>query len=110
MQRPSVSEATRAEYDQIAERLAAQAGVKAGQMMGMPMLYLDGKAVAGLFGDAMIFKLDGDAHAAALARRGATLFDPSGMGRPMKAWVQVPTDDAQAWPGLADEALAARLR
>ena len=37
----------------------------------------------------MVFKLEGDDHAQALALPGAQLFDPMG-GRPMKAWVQVP--------------------
>jgi hypothetical protein len=105
--RPSVSDESRAEYDRIAERLALEAGAKAGKMMGMPTLFNDGKAFAGLFGDAMVFKLDGHAHARALDLPGATLFDPSGMGRPMKAWVQVPLPVASEWPSLAGVALEA---
>ena len=107
MNRPGASEASRLEYDRIAERLAVEAGVKPGQMMGMPTLFFGGKAFAGLFGEAMIFKLEGEAHAAALASPGASLFDPSGMGRPMKAWVQVPSDLAAEWPRLANLALEA---
>ena len=107
MDRPIVSEASRRAYVRIADRLTAEAEVKAGQMMGMPMLYTGGKAFAGLFGDGMVFKLEGDAHAAALAEPGATLFDPSGMGRPMKAWVRVPVEEAAKWPRLASQALAA---
>ena len=107
MDRPSTSEATRREFDRIAEGLAEEAGAKSGQMMGMPTLYLGGKAFAGLFGEAMVFKLEGEAHAAALAYHGASLFDPSAMGRPMKAWVQVPAEDASEWPRLAAQALEA---
>jgi hypothetical protein len=70
-------------------------------MMGMPTLYLGGKAFAGLWGDAMVFKLEGDDHGAALRLEGAALFDPSGMGRPMKAWVKVPVAHAAEWPRLA---------
>ena len=40
----------------------------------------------------------------ALALSGAHLFDPSGT-RPMKEWVVVPSDHADAWLGLAREAL-----
>jgi hypothetical protein len=49
----------------------------------------------------MVFKLEGEAHATALALPGAMLFDPSGMGRPMKAWVRVPLEQASQWPRLA---------
>ena len=76
-------------------------------MMGMPTLFAGGKGFAGLYGDSMVFKLDGAAHAAALALTGASLFDPSGMGRPMKAWVQVPLDHATQWPEFAGQALEA---
>jgi hypothetical protein len=41
---------------------------------------LDRKAFAGLYGDAMVFKLAGDAHAAARGLAGVELFDPSGSG------------------------------
>jgi hypothetical protein len=59
-------------------------------MFGMPTLKLNGKAIGGLWGDAMTFKLAPDAVAAALRLEGVQQFDPSGLGRPMKAWVVVP--------------------
>jgi hypothetical protein len=93
-------------YDGIGEDLAAM-GVERSAMFGMPALKHSGKAFAGLFGDAMVFKLDGDAHAGALRLRGAELFDPSGMGRPMKAWVVVPRAHLKAWPTLAEAAAQA---
>jgi len=34
------------------------------------------------------------------------LFDPSGMGRPFKDWVEVPASSAGAWPALAEAALS----
>lgn len=79
--------------------------MRAGQMMGMPTLFLETRAFAGLAGDAMVFKLEGESHAGALSRPGASLFDPSGVGRPMKAWVVVPLADEVVWPNLANEAL-----
>lgn len=105
MERLEISDATRREYDRIAQELTDGAGVKPGHMMGNPTLYVGGKAFAGLFGDAMIFKLAGEPHARALALPGASLFDPSGRGRPMKAWVQVPLAQTAAWPDLAEQAL-----
>jgi hypothetical protein len=51
------------------------------------------------------FKLSPDAHAEAFGLAGAELFDPSGKGRPMKEWVQVPVDHAQRWLGFARQAL-----
>jgi hypothetical protein len=99
--RPIASAEAQRQYALVAAQMAGAAGATAGKMMGMPTLYVAGKAFAGLFGDAMVFKLAGDEHAAALALTGATLFDPSGMGRPMKAWVQVPLEHASTWTGFA---------
>lgn len=104
MDRPTVSAAAREAYDRIASALEPT-GSTAGKMMGMPTLYASGKAFAGLYGDAMTFKLAEPDHAAALALQGAVLFDPSGMGRPMRAWVQVPSEHAAEWRRLAEAAL-----
>ena len=106
MDRPEAALDTVRHYEQVAARLAAQ-GVKASTMFGMPTLKLEGKALGGLYGDAMTFKLAGDALADALRLEGAHLFDPSGMGRPMKAWVVVPVAHAHEWERLAELALAA---
>jgi hypothetical protein len=106
MERPQASPATVRHYERVAARLAAVAGAKASSMFGMPTLKLDGKALAGLYGDAMTFKLAGEGHAEALRLSGAHLFDPSGMGRPMKAWVVVPVAHAEEWERLAALALA----
>jgi hypothetical protein len=109
--RPSVSPAVQRDYDRVVERVGQEPGVTAGKLFGMPALLLDRKAFAGLYGDAMVFKLSGDAHAAALELAGAELFDPSQLGRPMKAWVVVPAPHAGSWGGLAEQALeSARSR
>jgi len=104
MDRPTASADALDHYERTAAELAQTVGATPGRMMGMPTLYLGGKAFAGLFGDAMVFKLGGEEHTAALALQGAGLFDPSGMGRPMKAWVQVPLEQASDWPVLAASA------
>ena len=106
MDRPPVPPATTRRYDEIAAGLAEREGVKASSMFGMPTLKLDGKALAGVYGDSMIFKLSPKGVEEALRLDGAHLFDPSGKGRPMKAWVVVPPAHAAAWEQLALRALS----
>ncbi|RYY63290.1 MAG: hypothetical protein EOO12_12645 [Chitinophagaceae bacterium] len=74
-------------------------GAESGQLFGKPCFKKGGKAFTCFFQNEMVFKLTGPAHAGALAVPGAKLFDPSGKGRPMKEWVQVPP--AGDWEGLA---------
>jgi hypothetical protein len=105
MEATEMADDPRAEYDRIANDLAAEAGTVSSKMFGAPVLKTRGKAFAGMHGDYMIFKLRGAAHAEALALSGALLFDPSGMGRPMKEWVEVPFEHVERWPHLAREAL-----
>ena len=104
-ERRPASAATQRRYDEIAAGLEG-AGVKASSMFGMPTLKLNGKALGGLWGDAMTFKLAPEALADALSLPGAQRFDPSG-SRPMKAWVVVPLEQSGEWERLARLALAA---
>jgi hypothetical protein len=101
-----ISSATQRQYEEIAAGLEG-AGVKAISMFGMPTLKRNGKAIGGLWGDAMTFKLAPDALADALRLEGVQHFDPSGLGRPMKAWVVVPLAHSAEWERLAGLALAA---
>ena len=95
------SDEGRARFDLLAEELTAELDVQRASMFGMPSLKRrGGKAFAGLYGDDMVFKLDGEAHAQALALDGAHLFEPMA-GRPMKAWVQVPPVHEVRWGELA---------
>ena len=91
------------EYKSIAASLAAK-GVADSQMFGMPCLKIGGKAFAGFYENAMVFKLTGDAHESALSTKGAHLFDPMD-GRPMKEWVVVPAKLSKEWPQLANDAM-----
>lgn len=79
--------------------------VETSQMFGKPCLKFKEKAFAAFFKDQMVFKLQHEAHQAALSLKGATLFDPSGKGRPMKQWVQVPFEHQQKWLELTQEAI-----
>ncbi len=75
------------------------------QMFGKPCFKIDGKAFICFFQNEMVFKLSGDAHSDALSLDGAQLFDPSGKKRPMKEWVQVPSEYSDKWEIFAKEAM-----
>ena len=105
MKKPEpATKATQQKWEALAAGLATR-GVQLSGMFGMPALKFNGKAFGGLFGDAVVFKLQGDAHAKAIALQGAVLFDPSGMGRPMKEWVVLPAATHKSWDELAAAAL-----
>ena len=92
-------------YDEIAAELAATSPTRLSKMFGMPCLKNDnGKAFAGFYRGAMVFKLTTPHHAEALALAGAHLFDPSEQGHHMKEWVVVPVEHASKWLELAQEA------
>ena len=98
----------RSSYEGVASEIVSASPSTTGKMFGMPCLKNEnGKAFAGFYEDAMVFKLTGPAHAEALGLSGARLFDPMG-GRPMKEWVQVPAAHAERWAELAELALAGR--
>lgn len=82
------------------------AGAEQSQMFGKPCFKIKGKAFICFFRECMVFKLNGTAHQAALALKGAVLFDPSATGRAMKEWVQVPVAHKSKWPELAKAACA----
>jgi len=74
------------------------------QMFGKTCFKINGKAFVCFFQNEMVFKLSGDAHSEALKLSGSKLFDPSGKGRPMKEWVQVPGVHMEMWIQLAKKA------
>lgn len=75
------------------------------QLFGKPCFKINGKAFICFFQHEMVFKLTGDKHSEALSFDGSQLFDPSGKGRPMKEWVQVPYDYKEHWENFAQQAL-----
>lgn len=95
-----------AEFEAIAHTLhGAHRGIELSQMFGMPCIKNNGKAFAGLWGSYIVCKLSGVNHASALALSGSKLFDPSGMHRPMKQWVQISHVHVKQWPKYARNAL-----
>src|SRR5437762_2557307 len=97
--------AAQAKYASIADDLASRPNVERAKMFGMPVVKVNGNAFMGYFKDSMTFKLTGKAHGDALKVKGARLFDPSNMGRPMKEWVQIPAAQASKWKLFAQHAL-----
>lgn len=71
------------------------------QMFGKPCYKVNGKAFVCFFDNEMVFKLQGDMHDDALSSDASQLFDPSRKGRPMKEWVQVPSDYKEQWKRFA---------
>ncbi|MBX2803184.1 MAG: hypothetical protein KTR31_36225 [Myxococcales bacterium] len=93
-------------YEALVDSLREEHGaLTTGSLFGMPCVKHGGKAVLGAYDGGVVFKLGGDAHAEALALPGAVLFDPSGNGRPMKAWVVLGPDHEREWPRFAAAAL-----
>ena len=100
------SEARRERFDALVGELKNEMDILGASMFGMPSIRRrGGKAFDGLYGEDMVFKLEGDAHATALALEGSHLFEPM-EGRPMKAWVQVPPSHETQWADLARKAEA----
>ena len=64
----------------------------------------NGKSGVMFWREDMIFKLSGKDEEAALALKGAKLFDPMG-GRPMNGWVQVPNAHSAKWKKFAETAM-----
>ncbi|MFK8056864.1 MAG: hypothetical protein AB8F78_12145 [Saprospiraceae bacterium] len=76
-------------------------GATLGQLFGKPCFKTNGKAFVCFFENEMVFKLTGDNHSDALSLDGSKLFDPSGKGRAMKEWVQVPSEYKGSWEKFA---------
>ncbi|HEX9037653.1 MAG TPA: hypothetical protein VF808_11760 [Ktedonobacterales bacterium] len=91
-------------YESVVAEMIATSPATASKMFGMPCLKINGKAFAGMTEGAMVFKLAGESHGAALKLTGAHLFDPMG-GRPMKEWVVVPPAHSARWLALARDAM-----
>jgi hypothetical protein len=100
------TEAGIARFTALLDELSSERDVVKASMFGMPGIKRrGGKAFCGLYGDDMIFKLEGEDHTQALSLAGAHLFEPMA-GRPMKAWVQVPPEHESQYRELAHAAEA----
>ncbi len=104
---PNDKKASTPEYEAFVKRYTARhEEVVCGSLFGMPCLKVGKKAFAGSFDGGLALKL-GENVDAAMAIEGATAFDPSGKGRPMKGWAVVPASAKRRWSKFADQARAA---
>jgi len=93
-------------FTNIGEHLSEAEGTTSGQMFGKPCLKTSNKAFAAFFKGEMVFKL-GKREVDLLKDKytGAQNWDPSGKGRAMKDWLQVPAAYESDWQKLALQAL-----
>ncbi len=92
--------------EKIADQFSPEQEVEIGKWFGKPCLKSNKKVFVVLWGQELVFKLTGDAHAEAMEYPGAHLFDPRGKGHAMKEWVQVPTSDQKIIQQLSEQAFA----
>jgi hypothetical protein len=85
--------------------LQSDPAVTEGQMMGMPALKRGSKMFGGLSGVDLVLRIGRERVTELIESGRAKAFDPSGRGRPMKDWAQIPEPDDD-WPALAEEAEA----
>jgi hypothetical protein len=90
-------------YKHVVEQLLADPSVIEGQMMGMPALKAHGKMFGGCFEGKLVVKIGRERVQELIDAGRAHPFDPSGRGRPMNDWAQVPEPD-EDWLTLACEA------
>lgn len=94
------------QYIEIGELFAEKHGTSMGKMFGKQCLKTNNKAFAAFFMDDMVFKL-GQEEIFQLREKyiGSENWDPSGKNRPMKDWLQVPSEFKHDWKMLAEQAL-----
>lgn len=92
-------------FDQIASELQVEK-VLPSQMFGKPCLKIGKKAFAVFYQDEMVFKVGREEVELLLEKYvGSQRFDPSGKGRAMKDWIQIPSEYSGEWEALAKNAL-----
>lgn len=92
--------------EELFHRIASELpNVSEGKMFGALCTKTEnGKASTMFWKEYMIFKLDVDDEKEAVKLSGAKLFDPSGMNRPMKGWVQLSDKHSAKWKSYAEKA------
>ena len=78
------------EYENLVTYLTDNFDATSGQMFGKRCIKINGKAGVALFKEYLVFKLPKEKLEEVLSLEGSTLWDPSGKGRAMKEWVQIP--------------------
>jgi hypothetical protein len=96
---------SKAAFDALADSLAKGRRAERAKMFGKECVKYKGNGFLAFFEGDMVFKLTAQGREDALKLKGSKLWDPSGQGRPMKEWVQVPGAHQAKWGALADKAI-----
>jgi len=80
------------EYTNLSHYLTDEYSAVAGQMFGKKCIKVGNKAAVALFKEYIVFKLSKEDITETLKLNGGALWDPSGKGRAMKEWVQLPIE------------------
>jgi len=93
-------------FNRIGSKLQTSHDATSGQMFGKPCLKgSNNKAFAAFFKGEMVFKLGAEQiHLLKDQYPDSVNWDPSGKGRPMKDWLQVPVIFETDWEKLAIQA------
>jgi hypothetical protein len=93
-------------YNEIGQQFADKHGTVLGQMFGKQCLKTSNKAFAAFFKGEMVFKLGQQEISLLIDKyQGSVNWDPSGKGRAMKDWLQIPADYSEDWTLLAKQAM-----
>jgi len=77
-----------------------------GQMFGKPCGKMNNKVFVSFFDDEMVFKIGKEEVDSLLTKyKNSKNWDPSGKGRAMKDWIQIPQEYKADWKKLATNAL-----
>lgn len=88
-------------YKYFESLIEATAEAELGNLFGKPCGKLNKKAFVAFFQDEMVFKVGKEEVNLLLDQyKGSQNFDPSGKNRPMKDWIQVPSDYQADWKEL----------
>lgn len=96
---------TKGAFDALADSLARGRKAERSKMFGMECVKYRGNGFLAFFEGDLVLKLSGQAREDALKLKSSKLWDPSGQGRPMKEWVQVPGAHLARWAALADKSI-----
>jgi len=89
------------EYNYLIEYLTDEYNAISGQMFGKKCIKVENKAAVALFKEYIVFKLPKEDVTETLKLNGSALWDPSGKGRAMKEWVQLPIEHKSQFKELS---------
>jgi hypothetical protein len=101
---PGPSSAAQKDFEALMEILARTKKAEKAQMFGKACMKYRGNGFMAFFEGDLVLKLTGQSREDALKLGGSKLWDPSGQGRSMKEWVQIPHAHAAKWGDLAEKA------